>query len=77
VKFSELQAILTKAATLVGDGPVIFKALEGEAVTFLHGIEVEITSAVDQGGSTLTITHTSTAPTVPGVPVAADTQAAA
>jgi hypothetical protein len=57
VKISELQGILSKASQLLGDAPIIFKAVESEAETAFHAIEVSITSSDPTEPGTVTLVH--------------------
>jgi hypothetical protein len=68
VLISELLSVLTKAQTVVSDGEVVLKRIEGEGEkTFIHDIELALTG--DTG--TVAITHS---PVATGAPV--DTPAA-
>lgn len=62
MKISELVAALNKASQLVGDAPVILKALEGDAETAFKSIEATINIETGQTGETVTVTHGTPSP---------------
>lgn len=64
MKLSEIQAILTKAATLLGDAPVILQHAETQAVTDIHGLQVLINDATQAEGGIITLVHGATAAAV-------------
>lgn len=70
MKISELQAIFARASQLLGDAPVILKAAEGDAETFVKGIEVLITSDQATDAGQITLLHT-TEPPAPAEPAPA------
>lgn len=57
MKISELQALLSKASSLLGDAPIILKALEDEAETDVKGLVVTIVDAAAAEGGTVTVSH--------------------
>jgi hypothetical protein len=65
LKISELQAILTKASNLLEDAPIILKAVEGDAESFIHDVQVTISAASGDDAGVVTVNHTTTAPAEP------------
>lgn len=63
LKISELVAELNKAQAAVGDLPVVFKAIEGDAETFLHTLGIELAPGQSSINSTISINHGTTDPT--------------
>ena len=53
----EVIALLSKVQSLAGDLPVVFKAVEGEAVTVLHKIGIEISPESGLAAGTVTVVH--------------------
>lgn len=56
---------LSKVAATAGNLPVKLKAVEGDAETFLHSIEVEFGFDGTTASTSATITHTTQAPAEP------------
>ena len=67
MKISELQALLSKVANVVGDAEVILKAVESEAETVLHSVGITLGSNGDPATSTVTVEHGAPAPVATGI----------
>lgn len=72
LKISEFVAELNKVQAAVGDLPVVFKAVEGDAESFLHTIGIELAPSSSKVQSTVSINHTTEAPAEPEPEPAAD-----
>lgn len=57
LKISELVQALSKVQSAIGDAPVVFKELEGDAETALRSIGIELGPDGNATSSTVTLNH--------------------
>lgn len=73
LKISELVQALSKVQSAIGDAPIIFKELEGDAETELHKIGIELGPDGSAASSTVTLRHAEGAPAAPATETATET----